>query len=642
MSKVFKTIGVIAGAVALIATGVGAIGGGSILGASLGSIGAVAGAVSTAASLASQLTAKPPNARGSVNGLLIGSNLPTPYLMGECDSAGVQVHDTGYGGTVDKVVNPYRFMVMVHSGVGPVQGHVGSFADFTAISYSGTAATGYYSTFLYRSLQLGARPEAASLAAQFASPPDWGSAYKLSGFAATAYSLKFDKAGKRFAGGVPRLSEVWQGVKVYDPRLDSSYPGGSGSQRINNEATWTYSVSPALHALAYAYGRYVNGVKVFGADLGAASIDLAAFVAWANVCAANGWEVAGTIYEPGDKWNNLKRICEAGAAEPVFKGGLLTVKYSAPRIALDTITGDDLADGDISFRPQRPWKERLNGVTPKYRSSAHQWEYVQSTLVQNATARTEDGEDKIQERQFDLVKSKDQAAQLAGYLVGDAREAGPLVLPCKPRLMEYRIGDVLTVDLPEALPTALNNSDFVITARAVDPGTGIVTLTLYSETAAKHSFALGQSGTAPATKTIITPEQRDGAISTNASDPNSTSVIIQNSFTVGLTMTSSDTGSSTANIVISNHTRRYLDGDRAITGVTLTGLLNATEYYIYYDDGTRAVAAPTFIATTTAANSVLSATNSGRHFVGSITTQATGVGGSVGGTPGMAPGGIEP
>src|SRR5690606_580392 len=179
--------------------------------------------------------------------------------------------------------------------------------------------------------QLGERPEADALAPQFSGAPDWGSDYKLSGFAAIGYSLKWDKDGKRFPGGqMPTIGAVWEGVKVYDPRLDSTYPGGSGSHDIGDETTWEYSRNPALHALAYAYGRYVNGVKVFGVDLGEAAIDVAAAVAWANVCDANDWTVNGTIYEPGDKWNNLKRICEAGAGEPVMIGGVLSFDYQTP------------------------------------------------------------------------------------------------------------------------------------------------------------------------------------------------------------------------------------------------------------------------------------------------------------------------
>mgnify|MGYP006920604220 CR=1 FL=1 len=41
----------------------------------------------------------------------------------------------------------------------------------------------------------------------------------------------------------PQVFAQW--VKVYDPRLDSTFPGGSGPQRADNEATWAWSERPA-------------------------------------------------------------------------------------------------------------------------------------------------------------------------------------------------------------------------------------------------------------------------------------------------------------------------------------------------------------------------------------------------------------
>ena len=38
------------------------------------------------------------------------------------------------------------------------------------------------------------------------------------------------------------------------------------------------------------------------------------FVELANVCEANGWTCHGVIFEPGNKWENLKNILAAGGA----------------------------------------------------------------------------------------------------------------------------------------------------------------------------------------------------------------------------------------------------------------------------------------------------------------------------------------
>ncbi len=116
MAKAVKTIGIIAGAVALAATGVGAIAAaGSALAATAGTVAGIATVVSGVATLGAQALAKPLPARGSVTQILIDPDAPQPYVMGEGYFAGVLRHDTGYGATLKKVPNPYRFMPVVYS-----------------------------------------------------------------------------------------------------------------------------------------------------------------------------------------------------------------------------------------------------------------------------------------------------------------------------------------------------------------------------------------------------------------------------------------------------------------------------------------------------------------------------------------------
>src|SRR3546814_18981463 len=70
--------------------------------------------------MAAGALAKPPPARGSITQLIVDPNAPQPYVMGGSHFAGVLRHRAGYGGTVDKVPNPYLFDAIVYSGGGPV------------------------------------------------------------------------------------------------------------------------------------------------------------------------------------------------------------------------------------------------------------------------------------------------------------------------------------------------------------------------------------------------------------------------------------------------------------------------------------------------------------------------------------------
>lgn len=543
-------------------------------------IAAVASVVAVAANVGAQITAKAPPARGSVNGITIGGDQPMPYPMGRTYYGGSRQYQLGYGPTLDKVPNPYAFIVDVYSGV-TIAGFQALYADFVSLGIpaAGGAATGYAAGFLWADTQRGLVPEPDALQPRYAGAPQWGADYKLSGEAAIGWSLLFDRKGKVFASGVPQLGAVLQGVMAYDPRADSTYPGGSGPQRINDETTWTYTENPGLHALSYALGRYQQGYKVAGVGIEPDGLLIADFVHLANVCEANGWKVGGVIFEPAigsasTRWQNLKDILAAGGAEPCFRNGQLGLKVSAPRVALDTITGDDLADGDIVVGGMQGYEARLNTLIPKYRSEPHKWEYVQSTQpISIASYVAEDGEVKREERQFNLVQQKDQAAQLCAYELIDRRELGEIEVPCKPRMRRYGPGDLLIVDLPEA---GLPATPCVILKKTVDPVTMTVSFVLRGETPAKHSFALAATGAAPPTPALGGTEALDAVAA--PIDPNRAAYQIA-AQSIAYPVTSTDT------TITIQAFRATLDDGRIIDfpAGSITGLTAANSYVVLWD-----------------------------------------------------------
>ena len=198
MSKTLRTIGMVVGAVALIATGVGAVAGGAIIGTAASgaavTLGTVATSIATYAGLAAgvaqigaQLLYKPPPARGSVTQIIVQSDAPQPYVMGEGYTAGVLRHDCAYGATLKKVPNPYRYLVSVYSGGGAIES-ITPWIDQAPVS-------SWYTGYLWTDTQLGACPESTALTPQFPGAPGWTTASKLSGQAAIGWSLKFDKDG---------------------------------------------------------------------------------------------------------------------------------------------------------------------------------------------------------------------------------------------------------------------------------------------------------------------------------------------------------------------------------------------------------------------------------------------------------------
>lgn len=487
VGAVVGAVGAVAGA---IGAAVGAIGAAVGIGGTLGSL--VGGlALSAGLSLISKAlrgSTDPPPARGSVTQVTLDPGAPLPYGMGEGPLGGTVLYDLGYGTSLSGVDNPRRWMPILYSTGGPIES-LAPRVDGDPID------TGYYGGFLATSTQLGACPESSALAVTFdpGSISFWDSTYKLSGEAAIGWNFTFDRDGKVFASGLPKLTGYGKWAKVYDPRKDSTRPGGSGSHRLGIESTYEWSENPALHAGTYAYGRYQNGKRVFGCGLPDDAIDWGQIAAWANVCDANYWRLFGEITEPGDRWANMKDICAAGGAQPIPTGGKLGFFWQAPRVSLETITEADLADDDMSATAGRTYRDRINTVIPKYRSPDHDWEMVDADPVQVAAYVTEDGEEKAVNWPFNFVKDVDQAAQLARYVIGDARELQPIEVVCNIQFRSLAPGDA--VDL--YLPSLGLNTQAVILLREVDWVNMKVRFVLIGETPAKHAFALTTIGGAP-------------------------------------------------------------------------------------------------------------------------------------------------
>lgn len=518
MSQALATVGKIAGVVASVAM---FIPGGQ-------PIAAAAALVATTANVGSALLAKKPALQGSASSITIGADQPSPYLMGESYTGGKMVHKTGYGPEINKIKNPYLAMAVVYSVGGPIAGIDTYYADFQPLTFTGDEATGYFSEILFKQASLGPALQSTALSGPWGAIPQWGADAKLSGKAHVLWSAKWDSKNGKYTSGLPQMGVLARGVLTWDPRADSTYPGGAGAQRWANpadraafdaaKATWTYTKRAGLHGLRYALGTWErdmssptsNYVLTFGIGLPLDQIIVEDFVELENICDLNGWEVAGTIEEPGDKWANLKRILETGGAEPCWKGGRLGAKVTAPRVAVDTIRRSDLA-GRIRAQGCAAWRDRINAVIPRITSPDHKWQLQSLDKISVSAFVTEDGEEKPQAVPFELVKDPTQGAQLAAYKLYDSREFGPVEIPILPRLRHYRGGDRLLLEQAIVDELGLPHGEVIVLQRSFDPETMTGVMTVMGDTAAKHTAALGQGGVAPPAIVIPTAEERDGA-----------------------------------------------------------------------------------------------------------------------------------
>lgn len=468
-------------------------------------------AVTTALSVAATAILTPRvGAEGGALALNDNLDAGIPYVAGRRAVAGVLQHADEFGAD-----ERYMGFINVKSGAGPVDAIESNRADSVAVTTDANGMVTSPEVFagkMWLRDQLGQQPEIAHLTQpglyQGAMMAGWSSTEKLSGKAAHILTLQQDSKFKSYPAGVPVFESTVRGIRWYDPRLDSTYPGGSGPCRFDDPSTWVYSTNGAIHGLGYALGLRENGQVVEGFGCPITDIVLEDYVEAANVADMNGWHCNAYWTSKDRPWQVYTAFLQAAGAVHVTKWGKLgCMPRGAARVSLTTISAADTAAA-VSIQPLASRRDRINTITPKCPLESHQWAEPDLTPVkiQHYIDNEDGGEVRDRGVHYPFVTNEgnpQQAAQLAAYDILDSREGMTGVIPVRPYLMDLDPGDCFTVTEPGFNLAA---QKFLVQKRSFDFETGVSILHLISETDGKHALALGQSSDAPDAPSLVAPD----------------------------------------------------------------------------------------------------------------------------------------
>lgn len=515
VALVATTAGLAAPAVAATATTAATAGGiAGISAATLAAIGTYGGLAAGVLSAISAATAPGISNQGSQTSFQTNPQSGLPYAMGRTRMSGLRIYaDTNTRPGYTKFNDLLWFGAMLSIG-----GQIEQIEKFTVdnelVTFDGSGnAVGNYHDYMGQKLHMGG-PQASALALTLVggSAPGWTSQHRLSGITHAMWCLRYNKQGEMFGAGAPEPAWIGKWVRVYDPRLDSTYPGGSGPCRALNETTYVWSQNPGLHALTWALGRWQNGKRTCGIGAPVATIRVADFVECANVCDANQWKVGGVEWTTDSKWDTFKRILQAGGARPTKTGAMIGCIVSTPRTAVATIESWHLLDG-LSIAATKSRRDRFNSVIPRYVDEDSDWSVISGKAITVPEYVTADRGQRTKEIDYPLVQvfSGEQAkqpGQLAAYDIVNSREAGPIDFTTGPEWIGLKTGDVVLLNVPEE---GLDNQPILIVRRAPDPATGKVSFSAQTETMSKHPFALGQTTSPPTPFSLSAPDLKPPA-----------------------------------------------------------------------------------------------------------------------------------
>ena len=435
-------------------------------------------------------------------------NAALPFAFGRVGVSGNIVANRVYGPD-----DMYVGFVSVVSAAGPIKSFVSFKADDTPVSFdaSGKAVTSYHANVMWRRTQLGQQPEPSALSSPSGlkngvTMPGWGASYKLSGKAAYIWTLSENSKRSAYEGRVPTPLNVIEGLYCWDPRLDSTYPGGSGTCRLNDPSTWVWRENPALFALKWALGLWEGpvgkgapqmGFQVGGIGAKVENIRVDRFVELANIADANGWKAAAWPKADEPKDQVLDSFLQAaGAVYADEQGKISCIQRAAARPSILTITSDDIA-GTVEYDTTTSKIGRLNTIRPRYWSEANDWQMAPTNEVSATLWREEDGQGQAVTRSkgidFNYVPGSKQARELACLLVAHTREGIRGTVPVR-SYVDVEPGDAFDFQVPEA---TLNGLKCLVLNTEPDLENDTVLITFASESDGKYAYAYGQVDAPP-------------------------------------------------------------------------------------------------------------------------------------------------
>ena len=350
----------------------------------------------------------------------------------------------------------------------------------------------------------------------------WGSTRRLTGCSYVHLRIKrtgtTSKADSPLVNGLPsRVTIKGKGAKIYDPRLDSTVTGGSGSQRANDQTTWGASQSgyrdnPALQLLWFLLGWKIGGKLSVGCGVPPARIDLASFITAANICdeaitlAAGGtqprYRTGGVASDSDQRMEIIQIFLSAMNGTLRDSGGKLAVVCMKNDLASPVLefTDDDII-GDFTWNQTRGLDESFNALHGKYTDPSNNSLYQAIEYpVQSLTSV--DGIERMQTLDLPYVQEGRRAQRIAKQVLQRAQYKGIFSATFNMKALGCQVGNCVWIDFE---PLGWANKPFRVLSQGIS-NTGLVPMTLIEENAAIYAWDANESAlVTPTAPTVYDP-----------------------------------------------------------------------------------------------------------------------------------------
>ena len=365
--------------------------------------------------------------------------------------------------------NQYLYMAVVLSE-GEINGVTSLFVNDNQVTLSGTLTDGTQRTVASSDVNFFDESSLITVEAHFGTDSQtastllstltsWTSNHRLKGLAYLA--IRFEWNADKF-GSLPQVQAIVQGRKVYNPNLDGTLTGGSGSHRADTSTTWEYSDNPILQLLDYLRNeRFGMGIPNSYFDSNFADWQTATDVCDTKITPFSGASQidlmdSHTVVDTSVKAiDNVKNFVRGSRSYLNFSGGKYNILVESTGTASITLTEDNIIGGiSIQSKNKNSRYNRVivNFINPdkNFQSDTAQFPPVDETGLasadQHANMKTADGGLLLEGRfDFSMFTSPYQAQEMAEIILRRSRTSLDVSLKADATSMDLAIGDLVNI-----------------------------------------------------------------------------------------------------------------------------------------------------------------------------------------------------
>lgn len=273
--------------------------------------------------------------------------------------------------------------------------------------------------------------------------PEWTEAHQLKGLAYIYVRLQYYGYNTNVGGqklwpnGVPQISAIVKGKKVYDPRTGLT----------------AYSTNPALCIRDYlastSYGLGVTNAELDDATFIASANNADELVTLADASQQKRYTCNGVIDTAAKPIDNLKDLTTSMAGVlPYVQGKFrcFSGSYSPPSISIDA----SWLAGELEITAKKPRNELFNAVKGVYVAPDKGWQPTDFPVVSNSTYQAQDGGYQIL-RDLELPFTTDvvEAQRIAKIALEQGRQGISFRAPMNYKALRLSIYDTVSVTIAQ-------------------------------------------------------------------------------------------------------------------------------------------------------------------------------------------------